>query len=136
MMLCALMAVGAMLTATSCGDDEPAATVINYYVDVEERFLINGNSDLNDRYYNPRDLMEEVIHTTYPTPDAQGNDQAVIAACDELYQRYLSMYQGREDHLTCIMHLTRVKLEGTIVRQSERLRTYVIDINPVDQPQE
>ena len=115
---------------TSCGDDEPSATVIDYYVEVEEEFLINSSTDLIDRYYNPRDMMREVIRAAYPKPDIQGNDQAVIDACDELYYRYYSMYSGREDHLTCKLHLVRARMEGTIVRQSERLRTYVFDVNP------
>ena len=130
-LLCSILALGAMVM-TSCGDDEPSATVIDYYVEVEEEFLINSSSDLIDRYYNPRDMMREVIRAAYPKPDIQGNDQAVIDACDELYYRYYSMYSGREDHLTCKLHLVRARMEGKIVRQSERLRTYVFDVNPAE----
>ena len=131
LLLCLIMAVGAMLTTTSCGDDEPKANVIDYYIEVEEEFLINSSTDLIDRYYNPRDMMRETIRSVYPEPDNQGKDDAVIAACDELYQRYYDMYSGREDNLTCTLHLVRARLEGTIVRQSERIRTYVFDVNPL-----
>ena len=133
-LLCSLMAVAAMLTTTSCGDDEPTAKVIDYYIEVEEEFLINSSSDLIDRYYNPIDLMKEAIRATYPEPTAQGNDEAVIAACEEVYQTYYRMYgSGQyEDHLTCKFHLVRAQLEGKIVRQSETLRTYVIDVNSAE----
>ena len=133
-LLCSIMAVAAMLTTTSCGDDEPTAKVIDYYIEVEEEFLINGSKDLPDRYYSPIDLMREAIRTTYPEPNAQGNDEAVIAACEEVYQAYYRVYgSGQyEDHLTCSMHLVRAQLEGKIVRQSERIRTYVIDVNPAE----
>lgn len=129
-LLCSVLAVGALITTTSCGDDEPTANVIDYYVEVEEEFLINGSTDLIDRYYNPRDMMREVIHEAYPKPNLEGNDEVVIAACDELHQRYHTMYNGREDHLTCKLHLVRARMEGKIVRQSERIRTYIFDVNP------
>lgn len=132
-LLCTILALGAMVM-TSCGDDEPSATVIDYYVEVEEEFLINSSSDLIDRYYNPRDMMREAIRATYPEPNAQGNDEAVISACEEVYQSYYRMYgSGQyEDHLTCKLHLVRARMEGKIVRQSERLRTYVFDVNPAE----
>ena len=129
-LLCAVMLAGALMLATSCGDDEPKEMTINYYMDVEERFLINSTSDLINRYYNPVDLMEEAIRSVYPKPDTQGNDEAVIAACDKSYQNYYDMYTGREDHLTCTMHLIRAKMEGKIVKHSEMLKTYVVDVNP------
>lgn len=131
-LLCAVMMASALLLATSCGDDEPKDMSINYYINVEEEFLINGSKDLINRYYNPRDMMLEVIHAAYPVADTKGNDEAVIAACDELYHRYYEMYTGREDHLTCKLHLMRGRFEGTIVKQSETLRTYVFDVNPYD----
>lgn len=131
-LLCSIMAVAAMLTTTSCGDDEPTANVIDYYIEVEEEFLINSSSDLPDRYYSPIDMMREAIRATYPEPNAQGNDEAVIDACDALYHRYYEMYTGREDHLTCKLHLVRATMEGKIVKQSERIRTYVFDVNPYE----
>ena len=131
-LLCAIVAISAMLTATSCGDDEPEASVIGYYVEVEEEFLINSSKDLIDRYYNPKDMMLEVIHDAYPVADTKGNDEAVIAACDALYHRYYEMYTGREDHLTCKLNLVRARLEGTIVKQSEIIKTYVFDVNPYE----
>ena len=132
-LLCTILAVGAMIL-TSCGDDEPTAKVIDYYIEVEEEFLINSSTDLPDRYYSPIDMMRDAIRATYPEPNAQGNDEAVIAACDEVYQEYYRIYGSGhyEDHLTCKLHLVRAKMEGKIVRQSEQIRTYVFDVNPTE----
>ena len=77
--LCSIMVIAAMLMTTSCGDDEPNEMLINYYIDVEEPFLVNSDDDFTDRYYNPVKLMKEAIQNTYPTPDAKGSDEAVIA---------------------------------------------------------
>ena len=122
---------GALIALSSCGkDDEPQT--IGYYLDVEEEFLVNGSEDHTDRYYSPVTLMKEAIQTAYPKPNVNGDDDKVIAACDELYQRYISMYTGKAEHLTCLIHLMRANLDGEIVRQSEIIRTYQFDINPYE----
>lgn len=124
-----LLALTAALTA--CGnDDEPKGITVDYYLEVEEEFLVNGLVDHTDRYYSPITLMKEVIRTAYPKPDATGKDDAVILACDNLYQRYLEMYTGKAEHLTCLVHLVRASMDGDIVKQSVRLKTYNFDINP------
>lgn len=128
-----LLMIGTIVTLSSCGDDEPKSMVIDYYVEVEEEFLVDGAVDHTDRYYNPKTLMTEALRTAYPTPDATGNDIAVIQACDELYQRYCSMYDGKAEHLTCLLHLIKVVKKGDIVQQSEMLRTYMFDINPIEE---
>ncbi len=116
----------------SCGndDDEPKGNTIDYYLEVEEEFLVDGAVDHTDRYYSPITLMREAIRNVYPVADATGADQAVINACDELYQRYLGMYTSKGEHLTCLVHLVRATMHGDIVKQSERLKTYNFDINP------
>ena len=131
-LLFVLAIAGAMTVFTACGDDEPDQTTIDYYMDVEEEFLVNGSTDHTDRYYNPKALMMEAVRTAYPTPDAAGNDEAVIAACDQMYQRYLQMYTGKAEHLTCLMHLVRAVKTGDIVRKSEPIKTYSFDINPYE----
>lgn len=129
--LCALMLLGALVTFTSCGDDdEPSEMVVDYYIDVEEEFLVNGSTELIDRFHNPIDLMREAIRTTYPKPNTVGDDQAVIAACDEVYSRFYSMYSNRNDHMTSLFNLKKVYKRGDIVKQSELLKTYTIDVNP------
>lgn len=128
-----LLLIATMGTLSSCGDDEPSTMVIDYYLEIEEGFLVDGAVDHTDRYYSPITLMWEVIHATYPTPTTTGNDEAVIQACDELYQRYQSMYTGKGEHLTCLFHLVKATKRGDIIKQNEYLKTYAFDINPVSE---
>ena len=130
-LLLALLFILPLSALTSCGDDnDEPTTTIDYYIEVEEEFLVDGTIDHTDRYYSPVTLMREALRKAYPEPNAQGADQAVITACDEVYQRYNSMYDGKAEHLTCLFHLVRATKSGDIVKQGERLKTYAIDINP------
>lgn len=130
-LLFSLMLVATIATVSSCGkDDEPKSNVVDYYIDIEEEFLVNGSNSMTDRYNSPIKRMREVIRNTYPKPDSKGNDEAVVAACDKEYEDYCNMYRGYSDHFTCLIHLMRAVKKGTIVKQSETLRTYVYDINP------
>lgn len=124
------------MTATSCGnDDEPKGTVIDYYLYVEEQFMVNGSRDFVGRYNNPATRMREAIRSVYPKPTPTGDDDAVLAACEKEYDAYRALYTGipSNDHLTCVFNLMRVIMEGDRIKQSQRLRTYVYDINPKDE---
>ena len=128
-----LMAITmAAMTAvlSSCGKDDEPTTTIDYYLEVEEEFLVDGVVDHTDRYYSPITLMKEAMRKAYPTPNATGDNDAVIKACDELYQRYIEMYDCKAEHLTCLVHLVRATKSGDIVKHNERLKTYTFDINP------
>lgn len=120
-------------TMTSCGsDDEPSGTVIDYYLNVEEEFLIDGSTEVINRFYNPITRMREAIRRVYPKANAQGADEAVLAACEKEYTDYCEMYTGSggNEHFTCLFHLIRVVKKGDQIKQSETLRTFVYDINP------
>ena len=126
----ALLVIAAF-TLTSCGDDdEPKGTVIDYYINVEEEFLVNGVNNASGRFLNPVTRMREAIRKVYPTPDANGADMEVLAACEKEQMDYIEMYTGMPEHLTCLFHLVRVVKKGTRVTLSENLKTYVYDINP------
>lgn len=130
-LLLSLVFIGTMTTFSSCGnDDEPKGMYIKYYIEVEEEFLVDGAVDHTSRYYSPITMLKEVINTAYPEPNATGDDTAVITACDELHQRYYGMYNNKAEHLTCLVHLIKATMDGAIVKQSERLKTYLFDINP------
>ena len=116
---------------SSCGSDEPEPLTVNYYIEVEESFLVNGTSNYPDGYINPVTTMRESIRKAYPMADNVGNDQAVIKACDEAYEKFYQDYTSGGDHLTCLLHLIKSRNEGIIVRESERLKTYNFDVNPV-----
>lgn len=126
-----VLLVVAAVPLTSCGgDDEPKGTVIDYYINVEEELLVNGVSNSTGRFLNPVTRMREAIRSVYPTADAQGNDMAVLVACEKEQMDYIEMYTGLPEHLTCMFHLMRVVKEGTRIIQSDKLKTYVYDINP------
>ena len=118
---------------TSCDDDESKSTVIDYYLNVEEAFLVNGSNETISRYENPVTRMRNAIKQAYPTPDTQGNDEAVIAACDQEYRAYVDMYSMlTSDHFTCLFHLVRATKVGGIIKQNQTIKTYTYDINPTD----
>ena len=49
-----LLFVSAALAFTSCGDDEPKDSVIDYYVSVEAEFLVDGSTLHVNQFYDPR----------------------------------------------------------------------------------
>ena len=129
-LLLALLFILPLSALTSCGDDDEPTTTIDYYIEVEEEFLVDGTIDHTDRYYSPVTLMREALRKAYPEPNAQGADQAAITASAEGNHRYNSMYDAKAEHLTCLFHLVRATKSGDIVTQGERLKTYSVDINP------
>ena len=132
-LLFSLLLVAVTVSVTSCGDDEPQSNVVDYYLNVEEEFLINGSTAHTDRYYSPVTRMREAIKKAYPNPDNQGLDDAVIAACDKEYETYNEMYTSEGgEHFTCLFHLVRAIMVNGIVKQSETLKTYTYNINPPD----
>ena len=131
-LLFSLLILGAAATFNSCGDDEPSGTVIDYYLDVEEEFLIDGTTSHTDRYESPIFRMRDAIRKAYPTPDTNGNDDAVIAACDKEYETYVETYTGYGEHFTCLFHLVRATKRGDRVILNEELKTYTYDVNPIE----
>ncbi len=126
-----LLVIGIAFTMTSCGDDEPSGTVIDYYLKVEEGFLVDGSAEKAKSFVSPVDRMREVIRSVYPTPNAQGADEAVLAACEQEYAQYCSTYAGLSGNaqITCIFDLMRVVKKGSQIQQSETLRKFVYAIN-------
>lgn len=132
MLVLLLVLVNPLVMFTSCGDDEPKSTVIDYYLSVEESLLVNGSKEQVARFENPKTRMMTAIRRVYPTPDINGNDAAVIAACDEEYAEYVNMYNGMSENVTCVLHLVRATMKGGIIRQNETLKTYTYNINPTE----
>ena len=126
-----LLASAMTIGMTSCGnDDEPGATTIDYYIRVDEAFLVNGY-DRQTSFMNPVTRMKDAIRKVYPTPNAQGDDEAVIAACDKVYNDYVNLYEGdpRDENLTALLHLKKVNKRDGIIRENEYLKTYQFNIN-------
>ena len=51
MLALSLLLASPLVMLTSCGDDEPKSMVIDYYLNVEEGFLVNGSIDQTAKYY-------------------------------------------------------------------------------------
>lgn len=135
-LMLALLLASAVFTFTSCGNDEPKAEVINYYVSVEEELLVDGSTLLINRFYNPKTRMTEAIRSAYPTPDKNGNDEAVLAACDKEFETYKQMYEGLPEHLTCLICVKKATMSGYVVKHEEPLAYYHYDINAPIPPED
>ena len=127
-----LVLVNSLVMFISCGDDEPKSTVIDYYLSVEENLLVDGSKEHATRFENPKTRMMSAIRRVYPTPDVNGNDAVVIAACDQEYAEYVDMYNGMSENLTCVLHLVSATMKDGIIRQNETLKTYIYNINPTE----
>ena len=56
-----LMVFAAFATLSSCGNDEPDNSVIDYYLRIEEEFLVDGSTSHTDRYFNPVTRMKSAM---------------------------------------------------------------------------
>ena len=138
-LLLPLLLIACLLDFTSCkGDDEPESS-IGYYLMIQPRVPIKtaGGMPPPPRYKMIGDmtrLMQKGIHEVYPVHDMQGNDGAVITACDSVYRSYAEVYRdsamvasntlGATFHTDCVVVLYRARMTGIIVRQSWPLKTY------------
>lgn len=131
MMLLTLVIAASLYGLASCGNDEPDAGAIDYYIEVEEQFLVNGSLDGVSRYDNPITLMNAAIQRAYPTKTQQGADQEVIAACDKAYEDFVALYEGdlRDENLTALVNLKRVVRHGGTIRENETLKAYLFNVN-------
>jgi len=126
MMLLAIMAVVAVSFLASCASDEPE-TGIDYYLSLQPRTRIFARGGL------PPDPKEDMIgkitlqmrlsiREHYPTLTDDGDDAAVLVACDEVYRLYLE--SGMKSHTECVATLYRAKMCGTIIRGSTPIKNY------------
>lgn len=122
----ALIASFSICCLCSCANDEPEDCV-NYYLSVQSRTMIYRRGGLPPA---PKaDLigllsvkMKQAIREAYPTPNLQGDDRAVLVACDEAYRMYSDT--GMRSYTVCVLELYRVKMSGNIIKQSTLIKTY------------
>lgn len=138
-LLVPLLLIACLLGFISCtGDDEPESS-IGYYLMIQTRVPIKtaGSMPPPPKYKLIGDLtrlMQKGIKEVYPKHDMQGNDGAVITACDDVYLSYTEIYRdsamvatntlGATFHTDCVVVLYRARMTGTIVRASYLLKTY------------
>lgn len=138
-LLLPLLLISCLLGFNSCkGDDEPEVA-INYYLMVQTKVPIYSAGGLpppakNKLIGDITKVMRKNIDEAYPVHDLQGNDAAVIAACDDAYRSYTEVYRdsamvatntlGATFHTECVVVLYRARMSDMIVRASYPLKTY------------
>lgn len=127
LMLLSLLCVMSASLFTSCvGEDEPE-TSIGYYLSVRPRTAIyqRGGLPPGAKEYMIGNLtlqMKERIDEVYPIQNMEGNDAAVLMACDEVYDMY--QQSGMQSNAMCVATLYRARMSGIVVKKSTPLKTY------------
>ena len=122
---CVLLALGA------CTADEEPETAIGYYITIQSKYPMPKEKMIGDITSG----MQAAIRKVYPVHDQQGDDYAVIRACDDLYRSYYEAYRdtsavisntltGGSRASECNVVLYRARMSGIIVRASYPIKTY------------
>lgn len=127
------MLAGVVTGTSSCENDEPDLEV-GYYLGIQSQVRLNlsENDESQGTSAQPyADMLSTTIvkmrvalRNAYPTPNTHGNDSRVIAALDDIYMDYKSMYGASEKNTVCVVKLYRTRMEDDVVRKSKTLKTY------------
>lgn len=131
------------LSLTSCGSEDEPAMLVGYYMDIKSEVTYKASEDDEEQGTMSNDDGIYVLYTTimnmkaalreaYPANDYVGNDAAVIAALDQIYQNYKKMYSHLERQNICVVKLYRTKMDGTIVKGSRALKAYHFGALPAE----
>lgn len=129
----AMMLFVPLTTMTSCGNDEPDM-LVGYYLGIQTQVRLTlseedesqgtSASPVQDMLSTTIVRMREALRIAYPMPNYYGNDSKVIAALDDIFNDYKSMYGSSERNTVCVVKLCRARMEGEIVKKSKTLKTY------------
>ena len=103
--------------------DEPTFT-IDYF------FMVTCNPPdyepvpKSDPAYTVTAVMKDSIRRVYPKATIQGDDGAVIAACDKVYYRYLAEHPEAAQYFYCVARLYRARMRGSIVASYTTIKSY------------
>ena len=124
-----------LLMLTSCGDDDDDM-LVSYYMSIdssvgysassedEQQGTMSENSSGNV-LYTTITRMKRALRNAYPIADYQGNDPAVLTACDNIYREYKNMYGAHEKNTVCVVKILRTHIDNDgIVRDSRTLTVY------------
>ena len=127
------MLAGVLTGASSCDNDEPNLDV-GYYLGIQSQVRLNlsENEESQGTSAQPyADMLSTTIvrmrvalRNAYPVPNTYGNDSRVIAALDDIFMEYKSMYGSSERNTVCVVKLYRARMENNIVKKSKTLKTY------------
>lgn len=123
-----------LMSLTSCGNDEPDL-MVGYYLSInsqvgymattenEEQGTMS-DSNYGNVLYTTITKMRQALHNAYPIASKDGNDVAVLSACDNIYREYKSMYGALEKNTICVAKIYRARMDGEIVVSSKTLTVY------------
>ncbi len=137
-----MLLIAFVLSAPSCGSDEPDM-LVGYYLDIQSEIAYKASEDDEEQgtmsdheesnvLYTTITRMQQTLRRTYPVNDYVGNDAAVISALDSIYRDYKRMYGHLEKKTVCTVKLYRTKMDGMIVKGSRSLKVYHFGILPPD----
>ena len=123
----ALFTVSSLCFFGSCTNDDEPEVVINYYLSIQTKNSIYRRGGLPpesklDMIGKLTTKMKARIREVYPNPDLEGNDAAVIVACDEIYREYLET--GLREHVECVAILYRARTSNSIIKQCTPVKNY------------
>ncbi len=139
LILLVLLCFGTSLVPTSCGSDEPNL-LVGYYLTIDSQVRLSvyehdeeqGTSADPDAdvLSNTIVKMKTALKEAYPEPTGQGDDAAVIAALDNIYRKYKTMYSHLEKGTVCTVKLHRAKLDDGIVINSRPMTAFFFGALP------
>jgi len=121
------------LSLNSCGNDEPDM-LVGYYLGIQSqvRLTLSEEDESQGTSASPTaDMLSTTIvrmrvalRNAYPTANTHGNDSRVIAALDDIFRDYKTMYGASERNTVCVVKLYRTSMEDDIVKHSRTIQTY------------
>lgn len=124
-MMFMLLCLVTVTVFTSCESAEEPEVAIDYYLTIESRVpLKNTLSPRGNMMGQITSRMKTAIHEVYPVPNLQGDDVAVLVACDEAYSYYREAYPAGAQNTECVAKLYRARMQGKIVKRSVAIKTY------------
>ncbi len=123
-----------LMSLTSCGDDE-SDLMVGYYLSIQSQVGYMSSSEnegqgtMSDSnygnvLYTTITKMRQALHNAYPIVSKEGNDVAVLSACDNIYREYKNMYGALEKNTICVVKIYRTRMDGDIVVNSKTLTVY------------
>lgn len=124
-MMFMLLCLVTLTMFTSCESAEEPEVAIDYYLTIESRVpLKNTMWPRGNMMGQITSRMKQAIHDVYPIPNLQGDDVAVMIACDEAYSYYREAYPAGAQSTECVAKLYRAHMQGKIVKRSVAIKTY------------
>lgn len=118
------LTVLSLAVLTSCDkQDEPVLTVDYFFT------VVSGPPDYepvpkSEMVYTITGKMKESLREVYPRATVEGNDGAVVGACDQVYRHYLQEHPEAAQYFYCEARLHRAKMRGSIVASYVIIKRY------------